>query len=98
VPTNGKKTTLGFTTYYLQGLPFAQTYTQPFAAYLPTEGLEYGTYVVQIKSELYQVDKSPAFVLITYQVEVTAPDAGTPEVQNGGTYTGIPTHIDIAGQ
>lgn len=100
VPTNGKKTTLGFTTYYLQGIPFAQTYTAPFAAYLDTRALDPGTYVVQIKSELYQIDKSPAFVLLSYQVEVTEPEDAddTPAPQSSGGYSATPIHTEIAAQ
>lgn len=100
-PTNGKKTTLGFTTYYIQGIPFAQTFTVPFGAQLDTEGMNPGEYVVQIKSELYQVDKTAAFVLISYQLVVEPADTGGEDTggeDTGATYVATPTHTEIAGQ
>lgn len=103
-PTNGKKTTLGFTTYYIQGIPFAQTFTAPFGAQLDTEGMTPGEYVLQIKSELYQVDKTAAFVLISYQLVIEAADSGSSDSDDsdsedsGSTYVARPTHTEIAGQ
>ncbi len=100
VPTNGKKTTLGFTTYYIQGIPFAQTFTVPFGAKLDTEGMNPGEYIVQIKSELYQVDKAAAFVLISYQL-VVEPAQGGDDTGSGdasASYVAVPTHSEIAGQ
>lgn len=97
VPTNGKKTTLGLTTYYVQGIPFAQTYTVPFSAYLDTEGMTPGEYVIQIKSEIYQIDKSAAFVLLTYQLVIEEPTTGGGD-DTGATFVAVPTHSEIAEQ
>lgn len=97
VPTNGKKTTLGFTSYYIQGIPFAQTYTVPFSATLETAGMAPGEYVIQIKSEIYQIDKSAAFVLLTYQL-VIEPADGTAGQSDASTFVAVPTHSEIAEQ
>lgn len=100
VPTNGKKTTLGFTTYYIQGIPFAQTFTVPFGASLDTEGMNPGEYVVQIKSELYQVDKTAAFVLLSYQLVIEPATGGddSGDEDTPASYVAKPTHSEIAGQ
>lgn len=77
-PRNGKKATLGLTTYYLNGIPQAQTITVPFSAEFNTSDLEPGQYIFQIKSAVYQVDKSAGFILLTYDlvVEPADPDSG----------------------
>ncbi len=79
VPRNGKRTTLGLTTYYLNGIPQAQTVTVPFGAVFETESLEPGEYAFQIKTSVYQIDKSAAFALLSYDLVVTpaTPDDGT---------------------
>lgn len=78
VPRNGKKTTLGLTTYYLNGLPQYQTVTVPFSCTLSTDALPVGEYSFQIKSAVYQVDKTAAFVLMSYDLVVEEPTQDTP--------------------
>lgn len=73
VPRNGKKTTLGLTTYYINGIPQAQTVTVPFGAEFDTAVLEPGEYAFQIKTSVYQIDKSAAFALLSYELVVEAP-------------------------
>ncbi len=73
VPRNGKKTTLGLTTYYINGLPQYQTVTVPFSCTLSTDALPVGEYSFQIKSAVYQVDKTAAFVLMSYDLVVEEP-------------------------
>lgn len=100
IPTNHKKTTLGLTTYFLQGVPVAQTITVPFGATIETEGLQPGEYTLQIKTEVYQVDKAAAFMLLTYTMVVEAddtPDSGDEEA-TPGTSTATPDTQDIAEQ
>lgn len=79
VSLNGKRTTLGLTTYYLNGIPQAQTVTVPFGATFETSSLEPGEYAFQIKTSVYQIDKSAAFALLSYDLVVTpaTPDDGT---------------------
>lgn len=96
VPTNGKKTTLGLTTYYLNGLPQAQTAVEPFGATLETFDLEPGSYTLQIKSAIYQIDKSAAFVLLTFDLVVTEPDTDTSDTPD--TSTAEPSAQQIAAQ
>lgn len=95
VPTNGKKTTVGLTTYYLNGLPQFQTVTMPFGCTLSTQELAVGEYAFQIKSAVYQVDKSPAIVLMSYDLAVEQPGTG-PEVP--GTSKVTPDQTQIAQQ
>ena len=78
VPRNGKKATLGLTTYYLNGIPQYQTVTVPFACTISTEELEPGEYSFQIKSAVYQVDKVAAFVLMSYDLVVVPPASDIP--------------------
>lgn len=78
VPRNGKKTSLGLTTYYLNGLPQYQTVTVPFSCTLSTAELAPGEYSFQIKSAVYQVDKTAAFVLMSYDLVVVAPTSDEP--------------------
>lgn len=72
VPLNGKRTTLGLTTYYLNGIPQAQTVTVPFGASFDTSVLEPGEYAFQIKTSVYQIDKTAAFALLSYGLVVEA--------------------------
>lgn len=74
VSRNGKKCTLGLTTYYLNGVPQYQTVTVPFGAEFDTSILEPGEYTFQIKTSVYQIDKSAAVCLLTYNLVVEAAD------------------------
>lgn len=74
VSRNGKKSTLGLTTYYLNGVAQFQTVTAPFRAEFSTEALEPGSYVFQIRTSVYQIDKTAAIMLLTYDLVVEAPD------------------------
>lgn len=76
ISRNGKKTTLGLTTYYINGIPQAQTVTVPFGAEFDTSALEPGEYAFQIKTSVYQIDKSAAFALLSYELVVEAPQPG----------------------
>lgn len=77
VSRNGKKTTLGLTTYYLNGIPQMQTVTAPFGAEFDTSVLEPGEYAFQIKTSVYQIDKSAAIALLSYDLVVeAAPEGG----------------------
>ena len=74
VPRNGKRTTLGLTTYYINGIPQFQTVTAPFGAEFDTSLLEVGEYAFQIKTSVYQIDKSAAFALLSYELVVEPAD------------------------
>lgn len=74
IPRNGKRTTLGLTTYYLNGIPQFQTVTVPFGAEFDTADLEPGEYAFQIKTSVYQIDKSAAFALLSYELVVEPAD------------------------
>lgn len=100
VPRNGKKTTLGLTTYYLNGLPQYQTVTVPFSCTLSTEELNPGEYSFQIKSAVYQVDKTAAFVLMSYDLVVLEPttDEGGSDTATPGRSIVTPDEQQIAEQ
>lgn len=74
VSRNGKPVALGLTTYYINGLLQAQTVTAPFGASFDTTPLEPGEYAFQIKTSVYQIDKSAAFALLSYELVVVEPD------------------------
>lgn len=74
IPRNGKRTTLGLTTYFLNGIPQFQTVTVPFGAEFSTSDLEPGEYAFQIKTSVYQIDKSAAFALLSYDLVVEPAD------------------------
>ena len=76
VSRNGKKTTLGLTTYYLNGIPQMQTVTAPFGAEFDTSVLDPGEYAFQIKTNVYQIDKTAAIALLSYDLVVEAPAEG----------------------
>lgn len=80
VSRNGKKTTLGLTTYYLNGVPQFQTVTVPFGAEFSTADLEPGEYAFQIKTSVYQIDKSAAVCLLTYALVVEPADDESTDV------------------
>lgn len=76
ISRNGKRTTLGLTTYYINGIPQFQTVTMPYGATFDTSVLEPGEYAFQIKTSVYQIDKSAAFALLSYDLLVTEPTSG----------------------
>ncbi len=76
ISRNDKKTTLGLTTYYLNGIPQMQTVTAPFGAEFDTSVLNPGEYVFQIKTSVYQIDKSAAIALLSYDLVVEAAPEG----------------------
>ncbi len=98
VPTNGKKTTLGLTTYFLEGVPVAQTITAPFGVEIDTEGMTPGEYTLQIKTEVYQVDKSAAFILLTYTMVVEPDSPSDDPDQTPGESIANPDLQEIAEQ
>ena len=96
-PRNGtKQATLGLTTYYLNGIPQMQTVTVPFGATFDTSTLAPGEYAFQIKSAVYQVDKSAAFVVLTYALVVEAPDEDPDDTPGESTVT--PDELQLAQQ
>jgi hypothetical protein len=86
-PTNGKETAMGLTTFLLNGIPQFQTAVAPYRSVISTSDLPEGDYLFQIKSAVYQVDKSAAFMMITYHMRVTAPVVNPDSV--GGNIDGI---------
>lgn len=97
ISRNGKKTTLGLTTYYLNGIAQYQTVTVPFGCTLSTAQLEPGEYSFTIRSAVYQIDKSAAYVVMTYDLVVEAPTSdGTTTVPGRSIVT--PDQQQIAEQ
>lgn len=80
-PRNGKEAVLGLTTYYLNGMPTFQTALPPFSATINTSSLIPGAYKLQIRTSVYQVDKSAAVCLLSFTLIVDEPvseDPGEP--------------------
>lgn len=98
VSRNGKKTTLGLTTYYLNGIPQMQTVTAPFGAEFETETLEVGEYAFQIKTNVYQIDKSAAIALLSYDLVVEAPSGDGDDTETPGRSIVKPDDQQIAEQ
>ncbi len=90
IPRNGQSATIGLTTYYLDGIPQLQTATEPFGATLSTKELLPGDYTFQIKSAVYQIDKSAAFMLLTFKLVVT--EEQQPDSPEGGAVVTPQTH------
>lgn len=67
-----KAATLGATTYYWSGLPVGTTIVVPFSWEFNTADLEPGKYALQIQTNVYQTDKSPAVAMLSYVVNVVA--------------------------
>lgn len=78
-PRNGKEAVLGMTTYYINGIPQFQTFTPPFSATINTSDLIPGTYRLQIRTTVYQVDKSAAVCLLSFDLVVDMPTSDEPE-------------------
>ncbi len=95
---NGKKTTLGLTTYYLNGIPQIQTVTAPFGAEFETATLEAGEYAFQIKTNVYQIDKSAAIALLSYDLVVETPSDDNNDTDTPGRSIIKPDNQQIAGQ
>jgi len=98
VSRNGKKTTLGLTTYYLNGIPQMQTVTAPFGAEFNTSVLEPGEYAFQIKTNVYQIDKTAAIALLSYDLVVEAPAEGDTDTDTPGRSIIRPDNLQIAEQ
>lgn len=96
IPRNGKRTTLGLTTYYLNGIPQFQTVTVPFGCTFETSELEVGEYALQIKTSVYQIDKSAAFCLLSYDLVVEPADDESTDIPGSSTVT--PDQQQIAEQ
>lgn len=88
ISRNGKRTTLGLTTYYLNGIPQFQTVTIPFGATLDTSELDPGEYAFQIRTSVYQIDKEAAFALLSYTLVVEPKDA-----DEAATHTDAPVQV-----
>ena len=78
-PTNGNETILGTTTYYLNGMALFQTYIPPFAARFETAMLTPGDYIFQIQTNVYQVDKTAAVCVLSYDLVIDAPNEEQPD-------------------
>ena len=73
-PRNGKDAVLGMTTYYINGLPALQTNIPPFTATINTDRLAPGSYILQIRTTIFQVDKSAATCVLGFKLIIDIPD------------------------
>lgn len=79
---NGKKTTLGNTTYYLDGEPFYATGVAPFGCEIDTDLLPVGDHVLSFYTQVFQVDKEVGFSLYGLKIKVV-PSEENPGGGNG---------------
>ncbi len=88
-PAEGtKKAVLGRTTYFIDAFPVYETVIEPFGVTIPTDNLKVGKHLLQIRSSIYQVDKTVAFGVFSYTLNVTEPlPDETPGDNPGGTVT-----------
>lgn len=98
ISRNGKKATLGLTTFYLNGLPQAQTVTVPFGAKFATADMQPGEYTFQIKTSVYQIDKSAAFALLSYDLIVEPPKENDNARITPGNSVIVPANHQLAAQ
>ncbi len=96
IPRNGKRTSLGLTTYYLNGIPQFQTITVPFGAEFETATLKPGEYAFQIKTSVYQIDKSAAMALLSYVLVIEPADDEPSDIPGRSIIT--PDELNIAEQ
>lgn len=87
-PLNGKTTSVGATSYFIDGVPAGTSVVAPYRMSFSTVGWELGrVYLLQIRSGIFQVDKTPGFTLLTYKVATVA---GTDDLPDDGGTSGSP--------
>ncbi|MDE6496694.1 MAG: hypothetical protein K2L30_10710 [Duncaniella sp.] len=70
-PAEGTKpASLGATTYFWDYAPVASTITVPFSMDFDTEAVPVGRHLLQIRTSVFQVDKSVAFAEFAYKIMV----------------------------
>lgn len=82
---DGKKATLGNTTYYMDGEPFYAIGVPPFGCEIDTNTLPVGEHVLSFYTQVFQVDKETGFALYGLKLKVVAAE-DTPG-DGGGTVT-----------
>ncbi|MBO5455869.1 MAG: hypothetical protein J6A20_05075 [Muribaculaceae bacterium] len=90
IPAEGTKpATLGPVSYFIDGFYQFTSYEVPFSCYIPTENLKVGKYLLQAKATILQIDKTMAFGVFSYPINVVEkenPDDGN----SGESGTDIP--------
>lgn len=85
-PVEGTKAaTLGATTYYWDYAPVATTIIEPFGMQLNTTGIPEGNHLLQIRSSVYQVDKSVATAYMAYKVTIVGAADDIPQPSGSGS-------------
>lgn len=81
-PAEGtKQAVLGPVTYFIDGFPQFTTAIEPFSCAIPTGDMQIGKYLLQARANIFQVDKTVAFGVFTYTINVV-------EKQSTGGTTG----------
>lgn len=90
IPAKGTKAaTLGPVSYYIDGFYQFTSPFEPFSCFIPTGNLKVGKYLLQASANIFQVDKSIAFGVFSYPINIVekqTPDDGT----GGGSGTVTP--------
>lgn len=86
----GKKAIATAAVYYLNGLRIGASVISPFEFRIPTDNLSVGDYDLNIETEIFAVDKTPAYAVLGYDIEIVASaddiPGGAPRAQ-GATIT-----------
>jgi hypothetical protein len=65
-------------TYFLDGYRLGTTLVAPFTISIPTTDLSVGKHTLSIETTVLAVDKTPAFAVVSYPVEVVASASDMP--------------------
>lgn len=84
VVNEDKKGDLGVVNYYIDGYRIGASVEKPYSATISTEGMEPGTYLLNIEAGIYVVDYPVCIGVVGYNVKVVAEESEIPSdaVQN----------------
>lgn len=86
---SGKKAIATAAIYYLDGYRLGASVISPFSFTIPTENLTPGKYTLNVETEIFAVDKTPAFAVLGYDVVVVG---SADEIPGGATGSGAVFH------
>lgn len=79
----GKKALATAAIYYLDGYRLGASVISPFAFEISTDNLSAGEYNLNIETEVFAVDKAPAFAVLGYKIVVVDSADDIPSDANG---------------
>lgn len=88
---NGQASALGVVCYYWNGVLNNVSNIEPYAITYDTNEMTPGNYLFQIKTNVFQVDKSLATAWITYKVKIVEDASEIPGATTPGEVTDLKT-------